>query len=43
VPAAVTRCIQAGPEGAEVLAFGAPKTGDSPAEDVDMTPNWWTD
>ena len=35
------RGFEAGPDGAELLAFGAPNTGDSPAEDVEMTPNWW--
>jgi quercetin dioxygenase-like cupin family protein len=36
------RCFEGGPDGAEFLAFGAPRTG-SVAEDVEMTPNWWTD
>ena len=31
------RGFEAGPDGAEMLAFGAPNTGDSPAEDVEMT------
>jgi mannose-6-phosphate isomerase-like protein (cupin superfamily) len=35
------RTFEAGPEGAELLAFGAPKAGDSPAEDVEMTQGWW--
>jgi mannose-6-phosphate isomerase-like protein (cupin superfamily) len=43
VPSERMRCFEAGPDGAEVLAFGAPKTGPSPATDVEMTPNWWTD
>jgi mannose-6-phosphate isomerase-like protein (cupin superfamily) len=43
VPAETTRCLEAGPEGVEILAFGAPRTGDSPAADVEMTPNWWSD
>ena len=42
VPAEVMRAFEAGPEGAEILAFGAPSTG-SVASDVEMTPNWWTD
>jgi uncharacterized cupin superfamily protein len=37
------RSFEAGPEGAELLAFGAPKAGDSPAEDVEMTQGWWSD
>jgi mannose-6-phosphate isomerase-like protein (cupin superfamily) len=35
------RGFEAGPEGAEMLAFGAPNTGPSPADDVEMTPGWW--
>jgi mannose-6-phosphate isomerase-like protein (cupin superfamily) len=35
-----TRTLEAGPEGAEVLAFGAPKTGPG---DGEMIPNWWAD
>lgn len=34
------RNLEAGPEGAEVLAFGAPNTGGA---DLEMVPNWWTD
>jgi mannose-6-phosphate isomerase-like protein (cupin superfamily) len=37
------RGFEAGPEGVELLAFGAPKAGDSPAEDVEMTQGWWAD
>jgi uncharacterized cupin superfamily protein len=36
------RAFEAGQDGAEIIAFGAPNTG-PPAEDVDMSPNWWTD
>jgi uncharacterized cupin superfamily protein len=43
VPPERMRCFEAGEDGAEILAFGAPRTG-PPQEDVDeMTPNWWTD
>jgi uncharacterized cupin superfamily protein len=42
VPAETMRCFEAGPNGAEVLAFGAPGTG-PPAADVEMVPNWWAD
>jgi mannose-6-phosphate isomerase-like protein (cupin superfamily) len=38
VPGSVTRCIEGGPEGAEVLAFGAPQ-----AKDAEMIPGWWSD
>ena len=40
VPHDKTRAIQAGPNGAEVLVFGAPSTGPG---DGEMIPNWWTD
>jgi quercetin dioxygenase-like cupin family protein len=36
----VTRNLEAGPEGAHVLAFGAPNTG---LGDAEMQPGWWTD
>ncbi|MDQ4041675.1 MAG: cupin domain-containing protein [Actinomycetota bacterium] len=38
----VTRQFEAGPEGAELLAFGAPHTG-PPSEDVEMQPGWWSE
>ena len=34
------RGIEAGPEGAEILAVGAPNTG---GRDVEMSPDWWVD
>jgi uncharacterized cupin superfamily protein len=34
------RCFEAGPEGAEYLAFGAPNTEN---RDVEAMPDWWTD
>ena len=34
------RCLEAGPEGIEILAIGAPQTGPGDAE---MVPNWWID
>jgi len=34
------RSFEAGPEGAEIIAFGAPNTGPGDAE---ITPGWWTD
>ena len=33
------RCMEAGPDGIEYVAFGA---GDDPL-DAEMTPNWWSD
>ncbi len=34
------RCFEAGPEGAEMLAIGAPHTG---AGDAEMVNDWWAD
>jgi mannose-6-phosphate isomerase-like protein (cupin superfamily) len=42
VPAGTMRCFEAGPEGAEILAFGAPRM-ESPVEDTEMVPGWWAD
>lgn len=39
VPAEKMRCFEAGPEGAEILAFGAPQ---SPG-DGEIVENWWAD
>jgi mannose-6-phosphate isomerase-like protein (cupin superfamily) len=36
------RCFEAGPEGAEILAFGAPHVEDRRAE-AEMQPGWWAD
>lgn len=36
----IMRNFEAGPEGAEVIAFGAPNTGPG---DGPMTQGWWTD
>jgi mannose-6-phosphate isomerase-like protein (cupin superfamily) len=36
------RAFEGGPEGAEILAFGAPRTG-PPGGDVEMVPGWWGD
>jgi mannose-6-phosphate isomerase-like protein (cupin superfamily) len=35
-----TRSFEAGPEGAELLAIGAPNTGPG---DADLVHDWWTD
>ena len=40
VPAATTRGLEAGPEGAEIVAFGAPNTD---SKDVEMDPGFWPD
>jgi len=34
------RSFEAGPEGAEIIAFGAPNTEN---QDAEMTPGWWSD
>jgi mannose-6-phosphate isomerase-like protein (cupin superfamily) len=39
VPTGVMRGMEAGPGGAEVIAFGAPNTENG---DVEMKPNWWS-
>ncbi len=38
VPGSTTRGIEAGPDGAEVLAFGAPNTDN---KDAEMDPGFW--
>jgi mannose-6-phosphate isomerase-like protein (cupin superfamily) len=40
VPGDTTRTFEAGPDGAEIVAFGAPNTENTDAE---MIPNWWGD
>lgn len=42
VPNATMRCFEGGPDGAEILAFGAPNTG-PPRADGEPMPNWWSD
>jgi hypothetical protein len=34
------RSFGAGPDGAEILAFGAPNTDNA---DIEMEQDWWTD
>jgi mannose-6-phosphate isomerase-like protein (cupin superfamily) len=36
----VMRALKAGPDGCEVILFGAPKP---PEQDVEMEPGWWPD
>ena len=43
IPPEVMRCVEGGPDGVALLAFGAPNTGASPAEDTEMVPEWWSD
>lgn len=40
IPSEVTRNLEAGSEGAEILAIGAPKTD---LQDAEQLPGWWTD
>ena len=40
VAADTMRGFEAGPEGAEIIVFGAPNTE---TRDVEMTPGWWSD
>ena len=40
IPAGTMRCLEGGPEGAEVIAFGAPNTEN---KDAEMVPGWWSD
>jgi hypothetical protein len=46
VSGAVMRAFEAGPDGLELIAFGAPHVGepDAPsATDAEMAPGWWSD
>jgi quercetin dioxygenase-like cupin family protein len=38
IPGPTARCLEGGPDGAEVLAFGAPSKGN---QDAEMLPGWW--
>ena len=40
IPRDTMRALEGGPEGAEVLAFGAPDTDN---KDVEMVQGWWSD
>ena len=40
IPGPVTRALEGGPDGCEVLAFGAPNTDN---KDAEMVPGWWSD
>ena len=43
VAPATVRCFEGGPEGVEMLAFGAPNTGPSPGADAEVVTDFWTD
>jgi len=40
IPPGTKRGVQAGPDGLELIAFGAPNTDN---KDADMLPGWWGD
>ena len=40
VPGETARCLEGGPDGAEVIAFGAPNTSN---RDAEMLQDFWTD
>ena len=43
VPPGTWRGYEAGPQGLEILVFGAPNLGDNPRDDVEGTRDWWAD
>ena len=43
VPAGTWRGFEAGPDGLELLVFGAPNLGENPREDVEGQRGWWAD
>jgi mannose-6-phosphate isomerase-like protein (cupin superfamily) len=43
VPPGMWRGYEAGPEGLELLVFGAPNLGENPRDDVDGQRDWWVD
>jgi len=42
IPPEVTRGVEAGPDGIELLAIGAPNLG-PPTTDTEPLPGWWSD
>ena len=43
VPPGTWRGYEAGPEGLEILVFGAPNLGENPRDDVEGRRDWWAD
>jgi mannose-6-phosphate isomerase-like protein (cupin superfamily) len=43
VPPGTWRGYEAGPEGLEILVFGAPNLGENPRGDVEGRRGWWAD
>ena len=43
IPPGTWRGYEAGPDGLEILVFGAPNLGENPRDDVEGQRDWWTD
>jgi mannose-6-phosphate isomerase-like protein (cupin superfamily) len=43
VPPPTWRGYEAGPEGLEIIVFGAPNLGEAPRQDVEGERGWWAD
>jgi mannose-6-phosphate isomerase-like protein (cupin superfamily) len=43
VPPGTWRGYESGPEGLEILVFGAPGLGENPRQDVEGQRDWWAD
>lgn len=43
IPPGTWRCYEAGPDGLELLVFGAPRLGDNPRDDVEGARGWWAE
>src|SRR3954452_16457131 len=43
VPPGTWRGYEGGPEGLEILVFGAPNLGENPRDDVEGKRDWWAD
>ena len=43
VPPGTWRGYEGGPEGLEILVFGAPNLGENPRDDVEGQRDWWAD
>ncbi len=43
VPPGTWRAYEAGPDGLEILVFGAPHLGENPRGDVEGQRDWWAD
>ena len=43
VPPVTWRGYEAGPEGLEIIVFGAPKLSENPRDDVEGQRDWWAD